>query len=143
MRASKRILSLVLAVMMAFSVMTAGFINAYAETVPIVPRIPDEAPNPTFIVPGYLNTYGTNLYLPGTNVEPVEKGISFYLDGATNVTLTTTSSVAFGTYYTSGNTMYWDITAAQPMPESMLNLPSHILTTAKPGRQVHIHGFAL
>jgi len=110
MRASKRILSLVLAVMMAFSVMTAGFINAYAVTVPIVPRTPDVAPNPTFTVPSYLSTYGTNHYLPGTNVEPVVKGISFYLDGATNVALTTTSSVAFGTYYTSGNTMYWDIT---------------------------------
>ncbi|MCR4615663.1 MAG: InlB B-repeat-containing protein [Clostridiales bacterium] len=108
MKTTKRILSLLLAMIMTFSVMTVAFVSVSAAA-PYVARTPDTMPNPTFIVPDYIETYGTNEYLPGSQVKPIEQGIKFYLQGATNISFSCVGNVSLSTQYTSGNETCADI----------------------------------
>lgn len=101
MKMTRRILSLVLALLMVTSVMSVAFVSTYAAA-PYVTRTRDVMPAPDFIVPEYIETYGTNDYVPGVNVKPVTRAVMFQLDGATNITLSCTNSVNLGTQYTYG-----------------------------------------
>ncbi|MBQ3150920.1 MAG: InlB B-repeat-containing protein [Clostridia bacterium] len=106
----KRTLSVLLAVVMAFSVCSVAF-TASAANVPIVERVASASPAVLqFQVPQYLSTFGTNYFLRGANIKP-EGSIAFQLNGtATDVTLTcSVPGLNFSDYTMVGNTYTWTI----------------------------------
>lgn len=100
----KRTLSVLLALVMAFSVMTVAF-TVTGSAAPTVVRTAETNPAVVFKVPQFLEAYGTNYYARGTNVKPGGT-IFLQVSGATSVTLSCSDSAIAFSDYTMGTDSY-------------------------------------
>ncbi len=109
----KRVLSLFLAVVMAFTVMSVGFSFTASAAAPYVTRTPVNPPTPAnFSVPAYITVYGTNIFTKPTSAYNVKAAgsVTFYIVGASNISLSTNSSGVTTKAYVINNNVYtWDI----------------------------------
>lgn len=100
----KRTLSVLLALVMAFSVMTVAF-TVTGSAAPTVARTEETNPSVVFKVPQFLEAYGTNYYARGKNVK-AGGTIFLQVSGATNVSLSCSDSAIAFSDYTMGTDSY-------------------------------------
>lgn len=100
----KRTLSVLLALVMAFSVMTVAF-TVTGSAAPTVVRTAEENPSVVFKVPQFLEAYGTNYYARGTNIK-AGGTIFLQVSGASNVSLSCSDSAIAFSDYTMGTDSY-------------------------------------
>ncbi len=111
----KRALSLFLAAVMVMTVVSMGFsFTAGAAT-----KTPEVLPEPQYFTVPVIRTYGTNLFLRGTNVEAVGT-IRFYLANATDIYISSNSSgVSVSERQTNGSESYWTVEGGQVVNENV------------------------
>ena len=109
----KRKLSLLLACVMVFTVVSVGISVTASAAAPYVPRVAVNPPTPqVFTVPDAVRTQGGTIFDSGQTTVAYSS-VQFRLDGATNINLNTNNSgVNFSAPSVNGGVYQWNINGA-------------------------------